>query len=123
MSTLQRCTAEPSSGVPISCVGCLLAFALQGKFGLKLFQSLNPDPKLLGELYSPLLQPPMAPPEPPLSVVLTRGKPEKGAEDEREEDGRGHVAAKGESEESLADQLVFEMRVAAPPVSQVPHPL
>lgn len=92
----------------------------QGKFGLKLFQSLNPDPKLLGELYSPLLLPPMPPPEPPLSVVLTKGKPERGADEKDEEEGKGHMSVKGESEESLADQLVFEMRVAAPPVSWSP---
>ncbi|CAK9227652.1 unnamed protein product [Sphagnum jensenii] len=62
----------------------------KGQFGSRLFQALNPDPKLLAELYPTQLQPPLLPPEPPLDngicvkVEITSGAIQMLTETEEE---------------------------------------
>lgn len=77
---------------------CFLCFEIvQGNFGLRLFQSLNPDPKLLGELYPTQLRPPLLPPEPPLENGCRPKVPEK------------EVEVAHETEEVLEERLAAEL--------------
>eukprot|EP00850_Spirogloea_muscicola_P017748 SM000155S01677 [mRNA] locus=s155:209838:212365:- [translate_table: standard] len=74
----------------------------KGNFGLKLFQSLNPDPKLLAELYQTQLSPPLPPPEPPLDSGIGR------------KINVAVSAATPETEESLAAELEMKVEEALP---------
>eukprot|EP00271_Cylindrocystis_brebissonii_P005009 TRINITY_DN16964_c0_g1_i1.p1 TRINITY_DN16964_c0_g1~~TRINITY_DN16964_c0_g1_i1.p1 ORF type:complete len:616 (-),score=83.05 TRINITY_DN16964_c0_g1_i1:1243-3090(-) len=89
----------------------------KGNFGQKLFQSLNPDPKLLAELYNTQLQPPMLPPEPPLDTGI--GK--KRVDPPTDHHGNGVAeaseplgAATPDMEESLAAELEMKVEEAVP---------
>lgn len=97
----------------------------QGNFGLKLFQALNPDPKLLAELFCTQLDPPMRPPQPPLATGIgALGKrqleeslaPPKRAWSPEEEAVVQAELACMDTEESLAAELEMKMEEALPPV-------
>lgn len=83
----------------------------KGNFGLKLFQSLNPDPKLLAELYPTQLEPPLQPPEPPLNNGIGKRRRELFNETSTIED---HTGAHNETEESLAAELEMRVEEALP---------
>ncbi len=51
----------------------MFGFCSQGQFGMKLVQSLNPDPKLLAELYPTQLNPPLLPVELPHMLHVPNG--------------------------------------------------
>eukprot|EP01018_Ginkgo_biloba_P037217 Gb_01623 [translate_table: standard] len=70
----------------------------KGAFGLKLFQSLNPDPKLLGEMYPTQLNPPL----PPLEGTSTASP---GVSSQEEEEGKRLAGASSFTEERLAAEL------------------
>lgn len=80
----------------------------KGKFGLKLFQSLNPDPKLLGELYPTELDPPMEPPLPPLETGIGSRKSSPSA---RPVEGDENPV---DNEDSLAAELQMKVEDATP---------
>eukprot|EP00246_Nothoceros_aenigmaticus_P010361 TRINITY_DN2681_c0_g1_i6.p1 TRINITY_DN2681_c0_g1~~TRINITY_DN2681_c0_g1_i6.p1 ORF type:complete len:591 (-),score=82.34 TRINITY_DN2681_c0_g1_i6:172-1944(-) len=83
----------------------------KGNFGLRLFQSLNPDPKFLAELYPTQLRPPLLPPEPPLENGCRPRVAEKEVEviPETEET---------QEEERLAAELEEKVEKAQPLVAK-----
>lgn len=104
----------------------------KGNFGLKLFQALNPDPKLLAELFCTQLDPPMRPPQPPLATGIgALGKrqleeslaPPKRAWSPEEEAVVQAELACMDTEESLAAELEMKMEEALPPGKRKRHPI
>jgi len=89
-------------------------YVVQGKFGLKLLQSLNPDPKLLGELHSALLLPPMPPPAPALSGTH-QGEAREGGGGGEGGGREGARGGEGGARSPWPTSSGVEMRVAAPP--------
>ncbi|XP_057872299.1 uncharacterized protein LOC131078579 isoform X2 [Cryptomeria japonica] len=90
----------------------------KGYFGLKLFQSLNPDPKLLSEMYSTQLNPPLLPLG-GAKVVSNNGS--------TKEEGKSLAGAPSFTEERLAAELEAQVDKAQSqsqkPLARRPPPM
>ncbi|KAI5057559.1 hypothetical protein GOP47_0027574 [Adiantum capillus-veneris] len=89
----------------------------KGNFGMKLFRALNPDPKLLGELYPTQIQP--LPLHVYVAPAIANGIPEDRTEESTIRSNNQHTPL---SEDILAEQLEKKLEMATTLPNQVLTP-
>ncbi|MCO5566291.1 hypothetical protein L7F22_019967 [Adiantum nelumboides] len=88
----------------------------KGNFGMKLFGALNPDPKLLAELYPTKIQPPL---HPHIADIVANGTPDDKTDETSICSISRHTSL---SEDLLAKQLEKKLEMATTLPSQVRTP-